>query len=604
MLDYCGVHETVILFPPRARGVRPARFETFKDLFVSQSHTVYSHLRVDGLSKSFADHRVFTDISFTVPQDDCVGVIGENGAGKSTLLQIIAGHVAADAGRVEIFHRDAQQAAVGLLTQQPSFEASNTLGEVFEAAVATTRAAIREVDDAAQALAETPSHDTAIARYAEALERAERLAAWDVDAHISRIASGLGLADIDATTEVGQLSGGQLSRLSLASLLLRAPEVLLLDEPTNHLDDDGVDFLSDLVSTWSGPVVIASHDRAFLDQTVRSLIDLDPAPQPQQRSDPEEQLTTRGITRFTGTYSDYIRYRCDSRRRWREQYDQEQAQLRRLRAAVDENQVVGHADWKPRTEVRMAQKYYADRNAKVVARRVNDARSRLQALEQRQVVKPPRELTFQGLDAARRTGSRYAPDDELIRATQVECAHRLASTSLTITATDRLLITGPNGVGKSTLLAILVGQLEPDDGTIMSKPGVTVGLLTQESDFSAFAGQSVETVYAQSVGPTIAEATPLATFGLLHPRDHTRPVDSLSVGQQRRLALAMILADPPEVLMLDEPTNHLSLPLVTELEASIDDYPGAVVVVSHDRWLRNQWSGRIKHLSDHVTSQG
>jgi macrolide transport system ATP-binding/permease protein len=548
------------------------------------------------LSKSFSGRRVFTDISFTVPHNDCVGVIGENGAGKSTLLRILAGDVPADAGHVEIFQHDTAEPVIGLLSQQPSFAASMTLGDVVSTAVAPLRAAIREVGDAAQALAESLNQEAATARYAKALEHAEGLNAWDVEAHVSRVISGLGLADVEASAPVGQLSGGQTARLALASLLLSAPDVLLLDEPTNHLDDNGVDFLSGLVSTWRGPVIIASHDRAFLDQTVRSLIDLDPAPQPHQLNDADEQLIPRGITRFTGSYSEYIQYRRDARRRWQDQYDQEQAQLRRLRAAVDQNQVVGHVDWKHRTEIRMAQKYYADRNAKVVARRVNDARSRLRELEQRQIVKPPSELTFQGLDAVHTIGPRYAPDDEVIRATQAASTHRLIPTSLAITATDRLLITGPNGVGKSTLLAILAGQLKPDHGTIIHKPGLTVSLLTQESDFKEFAGQTVLTVYEQLVGLSVAEETPLATFGLLHPRDHTRSIDSLSVGQQRRLALAVILANPPDVLMLDEPTNHLSLPLVTELEASIEHYPGAVIVVSHDRWLRHQWKGRVKHL--------
>ena len=570
---------------------------------MSHSRTLFSHLRVDGLSKSFADRRVFTDISFAVASDDCVGVIGENGAGKSTLLRVIAGHVPADAGQVEMFSQDTAQPTVGLLSQQPSFAPSEALGDVLETAVAPLRAAVRDVDDAAQALAEHPRQEAAMVRYTEALDRAERFAVWDVDAHVSRMVAGLGLEDVEASTPVGQLSGGQTARLALATLLLSAPDVLLLDEPTNHLDDHGVEFLSSLVSTWRGPVLIASHDRAFLDHTVRSLIDLDPAPQPHHLHDADEQLTTRGITRFTGTYSDYVQYRRDAQRRWQDQYDQEQARLRRLRAAVDDNQVVGHTDWKPRTEIRMAQKYYADRNAKVVARRVNDARARLQELEQHQIVKPPRRLSFQGLDAVHTTGSRYATDEELIRATQIASTHRLAPTSVTITANDRLLITGPNGVGKSTLLAVLAGHLAPDHGTLMQQPGLSVGLLTQENDFSACAGQSVQKVYEQSVGLTVAEATPLATFGLLPPREHTRPITSLSVGQQRRLALAILLANPPEVLMLDEPTNHFSLPLVTELEASIACYPGAVIVVSHDRWLRNHWTGRTQHLAAPAMSE-
>ncbi|HEY4557387.1 MAG TPA: ABC-F family ATP-binding cassette domain-containing protein [Enteractinococcus sp.] len=564
---------------------------------MSHSRTVFSHLRVDGLSKSFADRRVFTDISFAVASDDCVGVIGENGAGKSTLLRILAGHEPADAGQVELFSQDAAHPTVGLLSQQPSFAASETLGDVLETAVAPLRAAIREVDDAAQALAEHPHHEAAMVRYTEALDRAERFAAWDVDAHVHRMVAGLGLAKVEVSTPVVQLSGGQTARLALASVLLSAPDVLLLDEPTNHLDDHGVEFLSGLVSTWRGPVLLASHDRAFLDHTVRSLLDLDPAPQPHRLHEAQEPLVTRGITRFTGTYSDYVQYRRDARRRWQDQYDHEQAQLRRLRAAVDEHQVVGHTDWKPRTEIRMAQKYYADRNAKVVARRVNDARARLEELQQRQIVKPPRQLSFQGLDAAHPAGSDAVPDEEVLRATQVASTHRLAPTSMTITATDRLLITGPNGVGKSTLLAMLAGHLAPDHGSIMRKPGLTVGLLPQESDFSAFAGQTVHTVYEQSVGLAVAEATSLATFGLLHPRDHNRPVDSLSVGQQRRLDLAILLATPPEVLMLDEPTNHFSLPLVTDLESSIAHYPGAVIVVSHDRWLRTHWTGRTQHLA-------
>lgn len=258
---------------------------------------------------------------------------------------------------------------------------------------------------------------------------------------------------------------------------------------------------------------------------------------------------------------------------------------------MNQHQVVGHPDWKPRTETRAAQKFYADRNARVVARRVNDARARLVALEQRQIVKPPRQLTFQGLAAAHDDSLAYSPDDQLIRAEQVTVDNRLKPTSMAINATDKILITGPNGAGKSTLLHLLAGRLQPSQGVVSHREGVSIGLLTQESDFGSISNRTPQEIYQQAVGVTVAEQIPLTTFGLLAPRDEQRPIQTLSTGQQRRLALAVVLADPPDVLLLDEPTNHLSLLLVTELETSINHYPGAVVIASHDKWLRDRWQG-------------
>lgn len=563
---------------------------------MSKSTTSFAHLRVDGLSKSFPDRRVFTNVSFAVPHNDRVGIIGENGAGKSTLLRIIAGELAPDAGRVEIFHQEGLGLSVGLLHQQPPFPRHAMVEHVLESSVAHLRKAADDIDTAAQAVANAPGHQAAIDSYGTALEQAERLGVWDIDTRMNRTLAGLGLSELSLDAQVGELSGGQAARLALASLLLSSPEVLLLDEPTNHLDDDGVDFLSGVVSNWHGPVLMASHDRAFLDQTVVSLLDLDPAPRPHTLGETLDDLATMGVTRFTGTYSDYVHFKHDARQRWQHQYQAEQAQLQRLRASVDQNQVVGHTDWKPRTEIRMAQKYYADRNAKVVARRVNDARARLAALEQRQVVKPPAELSFQGLNAASDTRSRYKADEPLIHVDQVAVKNRLQPTSLTVTARDRLLITGANGVGKSTLLNVLAGQLHPDQGQVTHRRNVTIGLLSQESHFPDAAGKSPQALYEEAVGAAVAQTVPLSTYGLLHPRDQTRAVETLSIGQQRRLALAIILASPPEVLLLDEPTNHLSLNLVTELEDSIEDYPGAIVVVSHDRWLRNRWQHRTLQL--------
>lgn len=567
---------------------------------MSESSLRAAHLRVEGLSKSFADRRVLTNISFSVPHRDRIGIIGENGTGKTTLLRVIAGELTPDAGTIEIFGRQYSQRIMGLLQQQPEFPSEWSLSAVLEASVQYFRHAEAAVHQTAESLAEAPHDPTVLERYTQAVERAEELGVWGTDARMASTLTGLGLDALGRDQPISQLSGGQRARLAMASLLLSAPEVLLLDEPTNHLDDTAVQYLQTVIAAWPGPVLIVSHDRAFLDETVVSILDLDPAPQPVACHATDDGASL-GVTRYSGTYSEYLTAQRAARRRWQQQYDEEQAQLRRLRAAVDEHQVVGHRDWKPRTETRMAQKYYADRNAKVVARRVNDARRRLATLEQHQIMKPPAELTFHGLSAAAEERSADASEVPLLVATDVALERRLYPTNLALSATDRLLVTGANGAGKSTLLQLLAGQLTPSHGTLQRHPKTRIGLLTQESSFHDWAGHTAQAVYEHTVGIDLATRVPLATFGLLRPRDEQRNIETLSIGQQRRLALAVVLADPPDVLLLDEPTNHLSLVLATELEDSIAWYPGAVVVASHDRWLRHRWQGR--HLGMNSAEQ-
>lgn len=565
-------------------------------------HTAGSHLRVDGLSFSYPDRRVLTNISFVVPAGDRMAVIGENGSGKSTLLQAVSGALMPSSGTISLSCAHPEEPAIGLLHQEPSYAPASTVATTVETAVAATRRAITRVNDLGAEMASRPTDLDVATAFAFALETAERLGAWELDARISRILDGLGLGAIDRTRRIGTLSGGQRARLSLACLLLGTPELLLLDEPTNHLDDDATAFLVSVLTNWQGPLVVASHDRAFLDESTTSLLDLDPAPLPHRIAEPfleDGTGTGIGVTRFTGTYSDYVIARTNARRRWERQFRDEQSELVRLRAAVAAHQTVGHENWRPRSEVRMAQKFYADRNARVVSRRVSDARARLAELEVGQIQGPPQELTFQGLTREGEPGVRDVPGPLLI-ATDVVVAARLRESSLGISAGEHCLVTGPNGSGKSTLLGVLHGSLEPDAGQIWRAPGLRVGLLRQELALSdpmkRGAARTAAESYADLVGPERAERIPLGTFGLMAARDHNRPVRELSVGQQRRLALATLLADPPDVLLLDEPTNHFSLDLVNALEEALTEYSGAVVIASHDRWLRRRWTGQRRHL--------
>lgn len=543
-------------------------------------------LRIDGLSVQIAGTHILTNLSFTVSPGQRIGLIGENGSGKSTLLHAVHGSLprgATTAGTIDT-GSGSHRASVGLLHQQAPFAPTDTIGQALESAVAVERQVARDLEAAAD-----PYDEKA---YATAIDLAERFDIWETDSRISTTLAGLGLSHIPTDRPTGELSGGQQARLSLAWLLLNRPDILLLDEPTNHLDDAATTYLVGVLSTWKGPVLFASHDRAFLDTAASGIVDLDPAP--------SMVGAEGGVTRYTGNYTDYLAAREDVRVRWERRYRDEQAELKRLRAGVRDNRTVGHVGAPPRTEGKLAKKFYADRNAKVVSRRVNDSRSRLEKLEEEQVRKPPKELTFTGLTASSMAGRSGEPSDgPVVVASGISVEGRLPETSLSLNGTEKLLVTGPNGSGKSTLLAVLAGQLEPDAGSLTTT-SVSVGYLTQDvglpDPHDRGAGRTVERTYRDLVGEELAEEVPLSTFGLIHPRDENRPLAELSLGQQRRVALAVLLADPPEVLLLDEPDNHLSLSLVTALEEAIPEYPGAVVVASHDRWLRQRWTGERLEL--------
>ncbi|MBO3129195.1 ABC-F family ATP-binding cassette domain-containing protein [Dermatophilus congolensis] len=546
-----------------------------------------AHLRLDGISKSYSDRRVLTDVTFTVSQGECLALIGENGTGKSTLLRIAAGVEPADSGSVEAPGR------VGLLWQQPAYALSDSVAQVVEQACAAPLAILREFEKATLALEHAPQG--ASERYDRALEAATAHDVWNLDHRAQVVLDGVGLAGVSWRRRAGELSGGQRARLSLAWLLLSRPDVLLLDEPTNHLDESGIGFLTSSLANWPGPVLFASHDRAFMDATATGIVDVDPAPQPSALVSSiagDGPTSGIGVRRYGGTFTDYLQARQDERQRWQKQYETEQAQLRELERSVRDSRMVGHAGAAARTEARSAKKFYADRNASVVCRRVNDFSRRFEQLQRSQVRKPPVELEFQGLSVGAHDG--HPVPSVLVALSEAAVADRLEPVSVTVGRSDRLLVTGPNGAGKSTLLGLLTGALQPDSGTVTIARSVTIGVLAQEVELDL--GCTVELLYASMVGAQRAEATPLSSFGLVEPRDFSRPVGSLSVGQRRRFALAVVLATRPDLLVLDEPTNHLSLALASAIETHLPDYPGAVVIASHDRWLTRSWTGRRLEL--------
>ncbi|MBM0275664.1 ABC-F family ATP-binding cassette domain-containing protein [Micromonospora tarensis] len=512
--------------------------------------------------------RVLDGVSLTAAPGHRIGLIGDNGTGKTTLLRVLAGVDEPDSGVVT------RPPDLGFLHQETPFTPSVTIAAVLDDALREARADLAELDRVAAALAESPDHDLLLAAYGAVLERAQDHDAWDADRHAQTVLDGLGLGGLPHDRTLGALSGGQRGRLALAAMLIRRPSALLLDEPTNHLDDAAAAFCEEQLRAMPGVVVVASHDRAFLDAVCTDVIDLDPA--------------VEGPIRFGGGYTAYVTAKRAEAQRWRRRYDEEQALLVDLReaAAVTAHQVApGRA---PRDSEKMGYGHTAGRVQNQISRRVRDATRRLETIERDQIPAPPEPLRFHAATLA--TGD---SDEAIVRADRLEVPGRLEVAQLEIAARDRLLVTGPNGVGKSTLLAVLAGQLTYS-GALWRRAGLRVGLLGQDSVFTD-ARRTARHIFDTTVGARRAEMVPLSSLGLLASTDLDRPVAELSVGQRRRLALAVLVADPPELLLLDEPTNHLSPTLCDELEDALNTGPGAIVVASHDRHLRTHWQAR--HLS-------
>ncbi|MEU6995731.1 ABC-F family ATP-binding cassette domain-containing protein [Streptomyces sp. NPDC046465] len=528
------------------------------------------------LVRNLDGRRVLDGVSLTASPGHRIGLIGENGVGKSTLLRVLAGVDRPDAGSVT--HPD----DLGFLHQEMPFAPDSTIATVLDGALREAREDLAELERLGDELARVPEdalgHQELLATYGSRLEQAQDRESWDADRRAALVLDGLGLGALGHERTLGSLSGGQRGRLALAALLVRRPSALLLDEPTNHLDDEAAGFLEHELRELPGTVVAASHDRAFLDAVCTDVVDLDPA--------------VDGPVRYGGNYSAYLGEKRAERTRWERRYVEEQEELADLRrsAGVTAHRVA--PDRGPRDNEKMGYGHRAGRVQSQISRRVRNATRRLEELERAQVTEPPRPLRFAA--GALAAAVEEESPEPLISLRDVRVPGRLASADLEVTPSDRLLVTGDNGAGKSTLLAVLAGRMVAE-GEVWRRHRLTVGMLAQDTVFD-HPDRTARDTYALSLGPVRAEEMPLIALGLMSVGDLDKPVGRLSVGQRRRLALALLVARPPQLLLLDEPTNHLSPRLCDELEEALGTGPGAIVLASHDRWLRRRWQGRELRL--------
>ena len=513
------------------------------------------------LTLSFGDHLVLNGVTATISPLARIGVVGRNGTGKTTLLRAIAGLVPVDRGSVSIAP---STATIGYLPQEPERRAGESVRS-FLARRTGVEAATAELEAATAVVDSDPD------RYSAALERWLALGAADLDARIGPRWADLGLPAELLDQDMATLSGGQAARTSLAAILLAQFDVFLLDEPTNDLDFDGLERLERFVDGVPGGLVVVSHDRAFLERTITSVLELD-----------EHDHTARV---YEGGWLAYLDERATARRHAEAAYDEYRERRRTLedRARAQRQWAITGARTlkkRPRDNDKAQRDFFTNRTEKQAAK----VRITEKALDRLDVVDKPWEgwQLQLSIAAAPRSGDVVA---RLAGAVVERGGFRLGPVDLEIGWAERVAILGPNGSGKTTLLGALLGRLPLADGTQWLGPGVVIGEIDQararfegnDSVLAAFVAESG--IERQNEARSL-----LAKFGI--SAEHVqRRATSLSPGERTRAVLALLMARGVNCLVLDEPTNHLDLPAIEQLEQALESYDGTLLLVTHDRQL-------------------
>ena len=511
-------------------------------------------IQVKNLTKFFViGENLLEDLSFEIQEGERVAILGRNGCGKTTLFRILTGQMDYDAG--EVFVNPHKR--LGLISQIPDFPAGFTVEDVLRSAFRVVQATQKRMQELERAM-EQEADETLLREYDALCARFEAAGGYDMDVQTDKIANGLGITAQQRRQLFDSLSGGEKTRVNLGRLLLEQTDILLLDEPTNHLDLRSVEWLEGYIKSFKGTVLIISHDRFFLDQVARRVIEIE---------DGHAEF-------YSGNYSFYIEEKQARFNLQLKQYEQEQAKLRQLGYTVERMKGWGI-------------------NNRTLYRRAMSIQHRMERI--RKTERPKTQKTMKAT-----FGEKEFSGDLVFATKNVSKAYGertlFSNVELTVEGGERIALLGDNGTGKSTFLKCLLGE-EACEGKIQFGPTVKWGYLPQIIRFEHPERSLYDTMlYEKNCTPQTARDR-LGAF-LFQGEDVFKHVGELSGGEQSRLRLCMLMDEKINLLILDEPTNHLDIASREWIEAAIEEFEGVLLFVSHDRYFIEKFAERIWLLED------
>ena len=518
------------------------------DIITMKEAGFFMILSVENLSRSYGDRVLFENISFNIEEGDKLGIIGVNGTGKSTLLKMIASREPGRDGKLTI----PGGIVMEYLPQDPPFEAEATVLEQIFKGDSPLMNLLRRYETAVEQAADRPDDGRLQKALLDLQQEMDNSYAWQLESEAKAVLNQLGITNLQQ--KMGELSGGQRKRVALAGVLVRPSDLLILDEPTNHMDNATVAWLEQQLLKRKGALMMVTHDRYFFDRVINRTLEID---------------NGKGYL-YVGNYSLFLQKREERRIAEASAAQKLRNIYRRELAWISRGAEARRTKKKDRVE-RFAQIEAEVKNVQTEANlEMSSVSSRLgkTVIELNDIG-----MVYNGID--------YLKDFSYI-----------------LLRNDRVGIVGPNGAGKSTLMDIIAGKLPPTSGTITIGQTVKVGYFAQHSQFPDSSQRVLEYIkevnnYIDTADGTRISAAQMLERFLFPPELQWVPVNKLSGGEQRRLYLLRVLMAAPNVLLLDEPTNDLDIPTLSVLEDYLDNFAGAVIAVSHDRYFLDRFANKI-----------